>query len=264
MARHFVTVAPNSPGDSANRHADQPLTLPVCSLRLCASAREFAEPFRFARVRFEGAHIRIDVCDVPHIIQSESLFSIRQVRLLNSAANIKESPMNSLVQTIVQAVSVLSMAGGLVYAALQFRGWRTAQHVANVTKLIELQLQLRKMMVDDPSLAPTGLSIAGKLTKEETRAHFYNLMQLSLFEIAWFSHNHGQLTDDYFESWQVNMSEIVKRPAFRSMWMNDETKILHLGFKKYMDELIERTGKKAGTVMSPGEKLSGAPAVPRG
>ena len=44
-------------------------------------------------------------------------------------------------------------AGGMVYAALQFRGWRTAQSLANFTKLGELQLQLRKMVVDDPTLA---------------------------------------------------------------------------------------------------------------
>lgn len=147
--------------------------------------------------------------------------------------------MNSpMIQTIVQAVSVLSMAGGLFYAALQFRSWRSAQQVANVTKLIELQLQLRKMMVDDPSLAPVGLSMHASLSKEETRAHFYNLMQLSLFEIAWYSHGHGQLTDDYFASWEANMVRIVKRPAFHAMWTSEETKILHAGFRVYMDKLI--------------------------
>jgi hypothetical protein len=147
---------------------------------------------------------------------------------------------SAMIQTIVQAVSVLSMAGGLVYAALQFRGWRTAQHVANVTKLIELQLELRKMLVDDPSLAPTGLSIPPEvISKEETRGHFYNLMQLSLFEIAWYSRIHGQLTDDYFTSWQENMTVIVKRPAFRAMWNSDQTKILHAGFRQFMDSLIK-------------------------
>src|SRR5471032_1363782 len=115
---------------------------------------------------------------------------------------------NAMIQTIVQAVSVFSMAGGLIYAALQFRGWRTAQHVANVTKLIELQLQLRRMIVDDPTLAPTGLSMPADVSEEETRGHFYNLMQVSLFEIAWFSHSHGQLTDDYFASWEANMAAI--------------------------------------------------------
>lgn len=149
--------------------------------------------------------------------------------------------MNSaMVQTIVQAVSILSMAGGLFYAAIQFRAWRTAQQVGNVTKLIELQLQLRKMMVDDPTLAPESLSMPAGFSREETRAHFYNLMQVSLFEIAWYSHGQGQLTDDYFASWVGSMAEIARRPAFQTMWKNDQTKILHAGFRKYVDSLIER------------------------
>lgn len=145
----------------------------------------------------------------------------------------------SMVQTVVQAVSVLSMAGGLIYAALQFRGWRSAQHVANVTKLIELQLELRKMIVDDPTLASAGLSMPPEVATEDTRGHFYNLMQVSLFEIAWFSHGHGQLTDDYFASWEANMAHVVTRPAFRAMWKNHQTKILHARFHQYMDNLIE-------------------------
>jgi hypothetical protein len=48
-----------------------------------------------------------------------------------------------MLQVVLQAVSALAVTGGLVYAALQFRGWRTAQHVANFTTLVELQLQLR-------------------------------------------------------------------------------------------------------------------------
>ena len=60
---------------------------------------------------------------------------------------------------LFQAVSARAVVGGFVYAALQFRGWRTAQYVANFTTLLELQLQLRKMVVDDPTLAPVGLAL---------------------------------------------------------------------------------------------------------
>src|SRR5208283_1673902 len=100
-------------------------------------------------------------------------------------------------------IPLLAAAGGLVYAALQFRGWRASQYVANFTKLIELQLQIRKMVVDDPTLRPE------EIPKEEVRGYYYSLMQLSLFEIAWYSHKYGQLTDDYFASWEVNMSSIA-------------------------------------------------------
>src|SRR6266849_4864519 len=98
---------------------------------------------------------------------------------------------NSLLQGVLQAVSALAVAGGLVYAALQFRGWRTAQHVANFTTLVELQLQLRQMVVEEPTLASLGTGMSPEIVPDEIRGYFYNLMQVSLFEIAWFSHQHG-------------------------------------------------------------------------
>jgi len=139
-----------------------------------------------------------------------------------------------MFHVILHAIPVLAAAGGLVYAALQFRGWRTSQYVANFTKLVELQLQLRKMVIDDPNL------ISDQAPAEEMRTFYYSLMQLSLFEIAWFSHRHGQLTGDYFASWEVNMAAVAKRPEFRAMWYSDRPKILHDGFRKYMDTLMER------------------------
>ncbi len=139
----------------------------------------------------------------------------------------------SLLHEILRAIPVLAAAGGLAYAALQFRGWRTAQYVANFTTLIELQLQIRKMLIDDPALGQEGVP------KEEMQVYYYSLIQLSLFEIAWYSHKYGQLTDDYFASWEVSMASIAKRPAFRAMWQSDRTKILHDGFRKYMETLMQ-------------------------
>jgi hypothetical protein len=73
---------------------------------------------------------------------------------------------NAMLQVVLQAVSTLAVAGGLVYAALQFRGWRTAQYVANFTTLVELQLQLRKMVVEEPTLAILGAGIVYDLIRE--------------------------------------------------------------------------------------------------
>jgi hypothetical protein len=141
-------------------------------------------------------------------------------------------------RVVLQSVTAFAYAGTVVYAALQFRGWRSAQHVANFTKLVELQLQLRTMNLNDPTLAALDSSAAPGATIEETRGYFYNLMQLSLFEIAWFSHKHRQLDDGYFASWAASMSSIVKRPSFRSMWQSDRTKILDHRFRIYVDTLI--------------------------
>src|SRR5215471_18845579 len=146
---------------------------------------------------------------------------------------------NATFQVVLQVVSVLAVAGGLIYAALQFRGWRTAQYVANFTTLVELQLQLRKMVVDDPALATLGAGLPPETAPDEIRGNFYNLMQVSLFEIAWFSHQHGQLPHDYFASWVANMAVVAQHPAFRTMWQSDRTKILHVGFRQYMNALLE-------------------------
>jgi hypothetical protein len=156
-----------------------------------------------------------------------------------------------VLQISLQVVTALAVAGGFVYAALQFRGWRTAQYVANFTKLVELQLQLRKMVVDDPTLAPIGLSMPADRSPDELRSYFYNLMQLSLFEIAWFGYTNGQLPKDYFDSWLANISLLSKRKSFHTMWRSDTTKIMHAGFRHYMDGLM-----KEPVVLTPDEKLA--------
>src|SRR5215470_15155884 len=146
---------------------------------------------------------------------------------------------NAMFHVVLQVVSALAVTVGLIYTALQFRGWRTTQHVANFTKLVELQLQLRKMVVDDPTLA-TLAGVDPGAAPDEVRSNYYNLMQVSLFEIAWFSHQHGQLPHNYFASWMENMAVVTRRSAFRAMWEGDGTKIMHEGFRHYMDTLIVR------------------------
>jgi len=146
---------------------------------------------------------------------------------------------NAMFQLIVQVLTSLAVAGGLIYAALQFRGWRTAQYVTNFSELIKLQLQLRKMVVDDPTLAIPVLGVPAGTRPEDIRSNYYCLMQLSLFEIAWFTHLKGQLTDDYFNSWVTNMAEVAQRPAFRVMWSSNRTKIMHDGFRRYMNTFME-------------------------
>ena len=131
---------------------------------------------------------------------------------------------DSAFHLFVQTVSLLGVAGGLVYTGVQLHNWRNAQYVTNFTKLVELQMQLRKMVVDDPTLAAASLGPGIEISSEEIRGDFYNLMQVSLFEIAWFSHRHGQLTEDYFKTWTVYMRTVAERPAFREMWKIDRTK----------------------------------------
>ena len=167
---------------------------------------------------------------------------------------------NTMLQVVLQAVSALAVAGGLVYAALQFRGWRTAQYVANFTTLVELQLQLRKMVVEEPTLAILGAGMSPETAPDEIRGNFYNLMQVSLFEIAWFSHQHGQLAHDYFASWVASMAAVAQRPAFRTMWQSNRTKILHDSFRQYMNTLLEDASVCApvqpGSAPSPCRPLS--------
>ncbi len=63
------------------------------------------------------------------------------------------SPTLQTVQIVLQALSSFAIAGGLIFTAIQFRNERKAQIVANFSKLIELQSQLRYLRVEQPSLA---------------------------------------------------------------------------------------------------------------
>ena len=60
---------------------------------------------------------------------------------------------STTLQVVLQAFSTLAVAGGLVYATLQLREWRHAQYVTNFTTLVALLGELRKIVVDDPTLA---------------------------------------------------------------------------------------------------------------
>ncbi|MGH7242794.1 MAG: hypothetical protein ACREJD_05195 [Phycisphaerales bacterium] len=149
------------------------------------------------------------------------------------------NPNFQVAAIILQTISSLSIGGGLIFAAYQFYYARKAQHVANFTKLVELQMSLRKMRVEDPKLANVYADDVRKLsTDDEIRYYFFNLMQLSLFEIAWYSHEHGQLSDEYFESWVKRFRIIAAEESFNKMMRNPSMKILHDDFQTYVQEFV--------------------------
>jgi hypothetical protein len=169
----------------------------------------------------------------------------------------------ALYQMILQAISTLSVASGLVYGALQLRNWRIAQYSANHTKLVELQLQLRKMRMDDAQLTLVDPQGGPAGSQEELREYVYELMQLSLFELAWFSHEHGQLPDDYFRSWVTSMSAMAGRRSFQAMWRSSSTKIVHDRFRAYMETLVAGAAPAdpAGPVGPDGTPIEGSAAA---
>lgn len=144
------------------------------------------------------------------------------------------------VQVIAQICSSTFIGGSLLYAAIQFRAARSATLVANFTRLVELQLQLRRMRVEDPSLAHVYKhDVANLGSDQEIREYFMNLMQLSVFEIVWFGHRHGTIPDDYFESWARRMNSIKTEESFQKMVKNPSMKILHDDFEKYIKSFVE-------------------------
>jgi nicotinic acid phosphoribosyltransferase len=144
-----------------------------------------------------------------------------------------------LMQVTLQALSAFSIAGGLVYAAIQFRQARQAQLVANFSKLVELQYQLRQLRVLYPELASVHKKDVEQLqTDREIKEYFLNLMQLSLFEIAWYAHQHGQIHRDYFDSWAKRMRQVGQEESFRRMIENPAMKIMHDDFEEYLRKLM--------------------------
>ena len=155
-------------------------------------------------------------------------------------------PPIQIVQVTLQALSAFAIAGGLLYTAVQFRLARKAQAVANFAKIVELQYDLRKLRVDHPSLASVHKHDVEHLHSDrEIQEYVLNLMQLSLFEIAWYAHKEGQLPDDYFESWEKRMQQLGDEQAFRAMLANPAMKIMHDDFDSYMRGLLQRRSMKS-------------------
>lgn len=143
------------------------------------------------------------------------------------------------VQVAFQAISSTAIAGGFFFAAYQFWQHRRAQMVANFTKIVELQMQLRRMRVDDPSLAAIYKhDVDGRSSPQEVREYFLNLMQLSLFEIVWYARQKGQLSEDYFDSWLKRMKDIEKEESFIKMIRSPSMKIFHDDFQAYIQQQV--------------------------
>jgi hypothetical protein len=152
-----------------------------------------------------------------------------------------------LLQVTLQALASFAIAAGLIFAAVQLRQARRAQHVANFAKLVEMQNALRRMRIDDPALAMIYKHDVGDMqTAEEIRSYFLNLMQLSLFEIAWYAHKHGQLDEDYYQSWLKRMAAIEQEESFKKMFYAPSMKILHDEFQELMEGLMQGRGRGEG------------------
>ena len=144
-----------------------------------------------------------------------------------------------IVQITLQALSSFAIAGGLIFTAIQVKNARKSQLVANFSKLIELQSQLRYLRIQQPSLASVSPRDVEHLkTDREIQEYYVNLLQLSIFEIAWYAHKHGQIPQDYFESWTTRMWQVAQEKSFRSMIDNPAVKIMHDEFDKYIRRII--------------------------
>lgn len=165
----------------------------------------------------------------------------------HAAQGANDCPMTlPEVQLILQSISSFAIAGGLVFTAFQFRHVRKAQHVANFSKLVELQMQLRRMRVDDPSIAKVFRhDMQGLESADDVREYFFNLMQLSVYEIVWFSHQQGQIPADYYRSWERRMHEIASEPSFRKMMASPAMKIMHDDFQRYIRDLVRAVPSSA-------------------
>jgi hypothetical protein len=149
-------------------------------------------------------------------------------------------PRLQLLQITLQALSSFAIAGGLIFTAIQFGQARKAQLVANFSKLVELQYQLRYIRVQHPELASVHQHDVDNLASDrEIQDYFLNLMQLSLFEIAWYAHKHGQLPNDYWQSWTSRMWQVSQEASFRRMIANPSMKIMHDEFDTFVRRLTD-------------------------
>lgn len=153
------------------------------------------------------------------------------------------------IQVAFQALGSAAIAAGFFYTGYQFWHARRAQRHANFTELVKLQMHLREMRVSDPSLATVYRhDVENTRNDREVREYFFNLMQLSVFEIVWHGHRHAQVDDDYFRSWDTRMREIAAEESFRRMFDSRSMKIMHDEFQTYMSEMVRSTPLRAPKV----------------
>ena len=88
-------------------------------------------------------------------------------------------------------------------------------------------------------------------TDREIREYFFNLMQMSVFEIVWFAHRHGQVPDDYYTSWEARMKAIAAEKSFRIMMASESMKIMHDEFQTFMKEMVRATPAQASPLRTP-------------
>jgi hypothetical protein len=81
--------------------------------------------------------------------------------------------------------------------------------------------------------------LTGDIRERAIRSYYFNLMQLSIFEIVWFSWHHGQIREDYFRSWERRMYDIVAEESFKVMWNSPAMKFMHDDFDRYLRGMIE-------------------------
>jgi hypothetical protein len=178
------------------------------------------------------------------------------ILLVNGGRGFHGSSMQinvPLVALFLQSLSSLAIAAGVIFAASQLRQNRRAAHVSNFTKLVEMQLQLRRMRVDNPALAKVYRhDVMALQSDDEIREYFFNLMQLSVFEIVWFSYRQGQIPYDYFLSWDRRMREIAREDSFRKMMHSGQMKILHDDFQAYVVKMLGEVEYGMGERSRPG------------
>ena len=77
----------------------------------------------------------------------------------------------------------------------------------------------------------------------DIKEYFFILMQLSVFEIVWFSYKEGQLPEDYYNSWVERMRAIEAEPSFQRMFNNPSMKLMHNEFQTYIADMLSKLPK---------------------
>ena len=176
--------------------------------------------------------------------QAEFLRSCRDAPRTIAPMNMDLTTFQA-VQLGLQTISSMAIAGGLIFTAVQVRRSHRATYVSNYTRLVEMQNALRKIRVDSPSLAYVhSHDVEGLVSDDDIRDHFLNLMQLAVFEIIWFSHLHGQIPHDYWESWERRMKDVAAEPSFRRMLASPAMKIMHDDFEKYIRGVVDQVHER--------------------
>lgn len=145
----------------------------------------------------------------------------------------------TLIQTIFGLIQTLAVVITLVILINEYRKLRRETKVSNYTKQVELLKELRLFRINNPNLSNAYTTELTDTSIEKTQYHFFNLIVLSTFELAYINYKENIIDKKTWDFWYDSLKVICKEKTFRDMMKIEQHKIVNPDFLKLVEKIIE-------------------------